>query len=72
MPVKAGPAKPPRFPIAAISAIPAAAAEPVRNAVGKAQKTGIADSSPTADRVIATVSRTGRDTRPGRSGTGTG
>src|SRR5919108_111456 len=42
-PVNAGPANPPRFPTAAINAIPAAAAVPVRNAVGIAPKTGIAE-----------------------------
>ena len=59
MPVKAGPAKPPRLPIAATSAMPAAAAVPLRKAVGRAQKTGIAERIPTAASVIATVSASG-------------
>jgi hypothetical protein len=43
-----GPQKPPRFPTAAISAIPAAAAVPLRKAVGSARKTGIAERMPAA------------------------
>jgi hypothetical protein len=39
--------------------MPAAAPVPVRKAVGKAQKTGIADRSPTAAIVIATISSSG-------------
>lgn len=44
MPIKAGPTKPPRLPIALMSAMPAAAALPPRNCGGSAQKT------PTSDR----------------------
>ena len=55
MPVNAGPTKPPRFPIAATSAIPAAAAVPLRNAVGSAQKRGSAERRPTAASVMPNV-----------------
>jgi hypothetical protein len=54
-PVNAGPTKPLRLPTAAIRAMPAAAAVPLRKAVGSAQKTGIAERMPAAAGVIATV-----------------
>ena len=59
MPVKAGPTKPPRLPTAATSAMPAAAALPLRNAVGNAQKRGSAERIPTAAAVMVTVRSTG-------------
>jgi hypothetical protein len=39
-PMAYGPTKPPRLPIEQINAMPPAAAEPVRNAVGRVQKMG--------------------------------
>ena len=59
IPVNAGPAKPPRLPSTAISAMPAAAPAPLRNAVGSAQKTGMAPRSPVAASEMPTVSNTG-------------
>jgi hypothetical protein len=56
MPVKAGPPKPPRFPIAAIAPMPAAAALPVRKPVGSYQKIGMTASKPTAASVSDTSS----------------
>src|SRR5262245_395352 len=58
-PTRAGPAIPPTLPIELMSAIPPAAAVPVRSAVGSVQNAGSAAKVPTEPNVKATIAMTG-------------
>src|SRR5690606_570514 len=56
-PVRYGPAKPLRLPNELITAMPAAAPTPVRNALGSCQNTGTAAFTPAAQSAIAAITR---------------
>src|SRR4051794_9686924 len=62
-----GPTNPPRFPIALIVAMPAAAAEPDRNMVGMLHRGGFAELIPTLTSVSAITTTTTEPADPARA-----
>ena len=58
-PTRVGPTNPPRFPTELISAMPPAAAVPLKNVVERAQKGAIADFNPINASISATIAKYG-------------